>query len=330
VVAVVWRVRQRAHHGFDFVDDVIGCRRTRRDPDDRRAPEPLGADIGAGLHVKDARAEPTAGRHQLAGVVAARAADHDDDIGLSGQLFGRLLSETRGQTHGVHQVDRRPWEALLDERGNPLDALGGLRGLRGDTEARPLLKTVDVLVREHDVERGQVLGQAAHLRMSGLSDDHRMAAVGDEHRDSLVGRAHERTRGIHHRETARPNLPESSLRRSMCGDHHGCRHDAVDVRARQDAARSQFSQDGLVVHEIAKDRQRFALGRLVRLGDRPPHPEAHTHVTRPRDLHDVSSPTPIHFTLPRKASSHAAATAATPDCAYRAFVCFTICSSSEM
>ena len=70
---------------------------------------------------------------------------------------------------------------------------------------------VDVGRVQHDVERVEVLGQAAHLHVVAPADDDGVVAVTQQGPDGAVGDVDERTGRLDHVETARAGAGQPSF-----------------------------------------------------------------------------------------------------------------------
>jgi hypothetical protein len=125
--------------------------------------------------------------------------------------------------------------------------------------------------------------------VAGLSDDDRVAAVGDQRGNGLVSKAHERTGGVQDTQPSRSQLRQPAVGRAVRRDHHRSGVDLPDLCARPDAACPQVREDRFVVDEVAEDREGLALGGGESVDKRPPHAEAHPHVTRFQDFHGAVS-----------------------------------------
>ena len=89
----------------DAIDDVVRRGRAGRDADRVRVAEPFRTQIRLGLDVVDLRTMVAARVHQLARVVAVRAADDDDDVALARQLERGVLALLRRLADRVDEAD---------------------------------------------------------------------------------------------------------------------------------------------------------------------------------------------------------------------------------
>jgi hypothetical protein len=80
---------------------------------------------------------------ELACVVAVRAADDDDDVGLAGQVDGGTLPFLRRLIHGVDETDFRLRKSPSNQRDQVLHPLDRLRRLGGNPCATPALCVPD-------------------------------------------------------------------------------------------------------------------------------------------------------------------------------------------
>src|SRR5438093_12833361 len=90
---------------FDAIDDLVGGRCTRGDARCPRLQGPIGIDVAFRLNVMDARTVTAARVHELTRVVAARAANDDDDVALACQRDRGVLALLCRLTDRVDESD---------------------------------------------------------------------------------------------------------------------------------------------------------------------------------------------------------------------------------
>jgi hypothetical protein len=284
VLAALFRlIHKLADAPLDAIDDVVGRRRAGREPDRGRILKPRGLQIRGRLHVMDAGAVRAACSHQLARVVAARAADNDDHIALPGQLDRRALPLFGRQAHRVDEAHFRTWELRANQRDQAADAIDRLRGLRHDAQSRPLDNGIEVRVIEGDVAGFEIFSDAADFNVMTLADDDRVVTVADERAHSLMRGSHERAGGLDDFEAKRTRPRDRRPRRAVRRYHHRvCLHLSRIVRHRYTALVEAF-EHRRVMDQVAEDRQRRRAAAVERQVDGVADAEAHAEVGGAQD-----------------------------------------------
>ena len=238
------------------IDDLVRRRRAGREADRRRVEEPFRPQLRFGLDVMDARTVPLARHDQLTRVIAVHATDNDDDIAAAREVHGSLLALFRGMTDGVDDVDVGVGESPPDQRdqfahrsiGCVVCAATPIRGCSSSARTSRFV--------QHDVESVEVVGQAPHLHVAALADNHGVVAAADERLDGPVRHVHERTRRFDHLESLRACASQHPLGGAVRRHHHRVRSHIGWVAGDDDAPGSQVRQDRLVMHQVAEDGQR--------------------------------------------------------------------------
>jgi hypothetical protein len=132
------------------IDDVVGVDVPAVMPT-ASVREPLGGDPSGLDTVDPGQRGGTPG--ELAGVVAVRAADHDDDIGLTCEVPCGILTVLGRPADGVDEADVGLGELPPDESDQVPHILDRLRRLGGDAYARMRVEHGDVVIVQDDVER---------------------------------------------------------------------------------------------------------------------------------------------------------------------------------
>ena len=104
-------------------------------------------------------------------LLLVRAADDDDDVGLTRHVDRRGLALLGGLADRVEKAHLRPRESPPDRVHDAPNFLERLRRLGGDAEAGMCLEGQDVGVVEHDVETIEIAGEAAHFHVVALADN---------------------------------------------------------------------------------------------------------------------------------------------------------------
>ena len=176
-------------------------------------------------------------------------------------------------------------EAPPDAGGQVPHFLNRLSGLRGHAETRPRRQRHHVGLIEHDVEGVEVFRESPYFDMSALPDDHGVVAVADERLDGAMRHVHERARRVHDLETERARAGHGPLRRAVRRHHDGPGRDQGRILRGRDPSGTQPGEDGVVVHEIAEDRQRRRVAPADRELDGIPNTETHSEVRCAQDFH---------------------------------------------
>ena len=121
--------------------------------------------------------------------------------------------------------------------------------------------------------------------MSALTDDHGMVAVADERLDRPVRHVHERARRVHDLETEGARAGQGALRRAVRRDHDGPGRDLGRILRGRDPSGAQAGEDGVVMDEIAENRQRSRVAAAYRQVDGIANTETHAEVSRAQDFH---------------------------------------------
>src|SRR5947199_6941420 len=90
---------------LDAIDGLVGCRGPGGDAHCPRRQEPIGIEVAFRLNVMDARTMTAARVHELTRVVAARAANDDDDVALACQRDRGVLALLCRLTDRVDESD---------------------------------------------------------------------------------------------------------------------------------------------------------------------------------------------------------------------------------
>ena len=180
-------------------------------PHGARREEPVGGDLCVCLDVVNVRTVASARVHQFSRVVAACAADDNDDVTVARQRDRRILALLGGLTDRIDKSDIRGRKARPDERDETSHLVERLRRLRRDADARTLVERQHVGLVDDDIVIVEVFGQSANLDVGALADDDRMIAVAPQRLDRLMRRADERTRGFHDLEAERTNARQRPL-----------------------------------------------------------------------------------------------------------------------
>ena len=233
-----------------------------------------------------APAMPAASRDEFVRVVAVRAADHDDNLGLLRQFDCGELTLFGGLAHGVDESDFRLGKALANERNQPVHLIDGLRRLGRDADSRARSQTGHVLLGQHHVKVGEVFGQPAHFDVVALADDNRVEPLRDQLGDGPMGVADQRTGGLDDPQPAIANAVHRFLRCAVGGNHHGGRGHVGDLVLGSYSLRTKILENGLIVHQVAqnRDRPRLAKGQ----GDRVADAETHAQMGCAEDLHGTA------------------------------------------
>ena len=101
---------------FDCGDEVVGSGGAGGEADGVFRMEPIGAKIGGRLDVMDTGAEAGAGLDELAGVVAVRPANDDDDVATSREFLGGDLALFSGLADGIDETDFGGWKTRTKSR----------------------------------------------------------------------------------------------------------------------------------------------------------------------------------------------------------------------
>ena len=182
-----------------------------------------------------------------------RAADDDDHFALAREFLGGTLALLGGLADGVHEANFRLWKARTDEGNELTNAGDGLRGLRGDAEARALAQRSHVRLGEHDVALGEVFGEAANFHVVAHADDDGVPAVAREHLHGAVRDVDEGTCGLQHMQAALAGAALRGFGRAVGRDHHGVGLRRGRLAGKPDAPRAEVGEDGFVVDQLAED-----------------------------------------------------------------------------
>ena len=145
-------------------------------------------------------------RHQLARVVAVRAADHDDDVALLREFHCGVLTLLRRLADRIHKAHFGSGEALAHQLHQCAHARNGLRGLGHDAEARTLGQLRHIFRRQHDIERIEVFRHAPHFHVIAFADNDGVKALRHQLRQRAMCDVNERTGGLHYIQSARARL----------------------------------------------------------------------------------------------------------------------------
>ena len=128
-------------------------------------------------------------------------------------MLGRLADR-------IEEAHVRLRESPPDQVDQVPHLLHRLRRLGGHADPRMRLEREDVSVLEHDVEAIEIAGEAAHLDVIALPDDHDVIAVAREGRDGAVRDVDQRARGFHHRQPQRAGPRQRPLGGAVRRHHH--------------------------------------------------------------------------------------------------------------
>jgi hypothetical protein len=283
-------------HGlFDGLDDVVGRGSAGGEASGFTIVEPFGAQFASGFDLMDARAEFSAGVGELAGVVAVGSADDDHDIGIFGEIEGRVLPHFGGLANSVDELHFGLRKAGADLGGELADAFNGLRGLGGDTEFFAEAEVANIFFVQDDIEIVEVFGEADDFDMAALADNDGMKSVAGEVADGAVGDVHERTSRFDDIANPRTGARDGRIRSAMGGDDGGRRENFRCVIGESDALGAQRLEDIGIVNELSQYRYRLPFRFRMSQGDGVANAKTHAEMFRADDVHKVLCNTKLNI-----------------------------------
>jgi hypothetical protein len=284
-----WTLVISRNGGFDRVDQVIGCRGAGGEADGFGVLQPFGLQAGGALHVVDARAEFRAGLDEFAGIVAVGAAYDDHDVTPRSQFLRGALPLLGRLADSVNDSNLRIRKTAANELREVLHPRDGLRGLGSDAETRARGELFDIGFRFDKIERGKILGEAAHFNMTALADDDRVISLRDQAGDRAMRERHQRAGAFEDFEAMSAGASDGRFGGAMRGDHRGAGLDLRRIGLELNAAAAKISEDRFVVDELAQDGERLhPRGRLGE-GDGVADAETHTEMFCSDNFHRLQT-----------------------------------------
>ncbi len=235
------------------------------------------------MNVVNSRAMAGACLDEFTGVVAPSPANDDNNIALPGQFHGCGLTLFGGLANGVNKANFRVGKTAAKRLNQRADAIDGLGGLRGDTEARSFGEPGYFLRCQDDVKCRQIFGQAAHFHVATLANDDRMIAGRSELLNGTMGVMHQRASRFEQMQTAFLCGANGFFRSAVGGDHGRGGGDSGGVISGLHAARTEFSHDGFIMDEIPQDGERVFGAFRAGQGNGVADTEAHAEMGGPED-----------------------------------------------